>query len=626
MKLIVKSFGSCAGLIAILAGCASNPPAQDPVTTLFEKPDIAVKQAFERKHLNGRPPKLGLALSGGGTKAAIFSHGVLHGLSEQNILDNVDVISSTSGGGYAAYWYFSKRLDVISNPQDYPGGYRAIFRDCFPAWIADGQTSANHMNILKRVQEAEGKEIEEVCPDSLHISKKPASQDPYRWQAHLLRWPDVFKPGITVPPKEVHPYWNQTVNVLASLIEGPIRLLGGSGDSYTAVSYQYGIERAWGLNPGARKPAKYSTAGESWEYNNKAEEKDPRWFREFLHVNPATMTWAKLRNAYDKDPKLPLWILNTTQGQKKDNEPKAENLFELTPFGYGSPRWGYFTGTLPPLQSIAEGVRASAAFADSQGLGDSRQMSLLRNVAKVFPAATWGVPLELPNKEKVRLSDGGGADDLALVSAVRRGLDDIIIVDTASDGRGVMDDLCWSGKLLSAEGFEMSFPALLDLKDVCATLFGGGGTQHGYNVSAWMNPVVKGTLKWPNSERTTNLWLIKAAWDEQSVRRAFETGRCGFSPGEMNCLLAIFWGNELHKEGKFMGFPQHSTAGLTLDSNATLALAYRELGRMLAQNLQIDSHGKISIRKEQQCKQRALPVRENRPEDRLSHSDSPECY
>ena len=50
-------------------------------------------------HLSARicqrqKPKIGLALSGGGTKAAVFAHGVLHGLNDAGVLPHVDVISN----------------------------------------------------------------------------------------------------------------------------------------------------------------------------------------------------------------------------------------------------------------------------------------------------------------------------------------------------------------------------------------------------------------------------------------------------------------------------------------------------------------------------------------------------
>lgn len=50
----------------------------------------------------------GLALSGGGLRSAAFSIGAMKGLYDLNILDDIDVISSVSGGGYASYWLYSR--------------------------------------------------------------------------------------------------------------------------------------------------------------------------------------------------------------------------------------------------------------------------------------------------------------------------------------------------------------------------------------------------------------------------------------------------------------------------------------------------------------------------------------
>lgn len=49
----------------------------------------------------------GLALSGGGVRAAAFSIGAMKVLYDEGILDEIDVISSVSGGGYASYWLFT---------------------------------------------------------------------------------------------------------------------------------------------------------------------------------------------------------------------------------------------------------------------------------------------------------------------------------------------------------------------------------------------------------------------------------------------------------------------------------------------------------------------------------------
>ena len=49
--------------------------------------------------------KIGLALSGGGYRAAAYHIGTLRALHQLGILDKVDVISSVSGGSITAAYY-----------------------------------------------------------------------------------------------------------------------------------------------------------------------------------------------------------------------------------------------------------------------------------------------------------------------------------------------------------------------------------------------------------------------------------------------------------------------------------------------------------------------------------------
>lgn len=54
---------------------------------------------------------LGISVTGGGMRAAAFSLGVLQGLQEQNVLEDVDFISSNSGGGWGIAAYLSDRAE-----------------------------------------------------------------------------------------------------------------------------------------------------------------------------------------------------------------------------------------------------------------------------------------------------------------------------------------------------------------------------------------------------------------------------------------------------------------------------------------------------------------------------------
>jgi hypothetical protein len=50
----------------------------------------------------------GLALSGGGLRSAAFSIGAMKAFYDLGLMDDIDVISSVSGGGYASYWLYSR--------------------------------------------------------------------------------------------------------------------------------------------------------------------------------------------------------------------------------------------------------------------------------------------------------------------------------------------------------------------------------------------------------------------------------------------------------------------------------------------------------------------------------------
>ncbi len=61
----------------------------------------------------GASTRTGLALSGGGSRAAAFHLGTLQALEELGLIDDVGVVSSVSGGSvFAAGWLAAKRLDV----------------------------------------------------------------------------------------------------------------------------------------------------------------------------------------------------------------------------------------------------------------------------------------------------------------------------------------------------------------------------------------------------------------------------------------------------------------------------------------------------------------------------------
>ena len=80
-------------------------------------------------HAASRPNKTGLALSGGGFRASLFHIGVLARLAELDLLWNVDVISTVSGGSIIGAYYYLKVKELLE------GRRPDRLTPCKPAYI-----------------------------------------------------------------------------------------------------------------------------------------------------------------------------------------------------------------------------------------------------------------------------------------------------------------------------------------------------------------------------------------------------------------------------------------------------------------------------------------------------------
>lgn len=88
-------------LLLFFSACTSKiSPLNEPIS----KNDY---ENFEltKKDKQNKDVSLILTFSGGGTRAASFSYGVLKELKNQNLLSEVDVISSVSGGSFTSAYY-----------------------------------------------------------------------------------------------------------------------------------------------------------------------------------------------------------------------------------------------------------------------------------------------------------------------------------------------------------------------------------------------------------------------------------------------------------------------------------------------------------------------------------------
>lgn len=101
------------GLAAVVAGCASRP-INERIDAVDPAQGYRVEIRLTHRPDNDSRTIFLLAFSGGGTRAAAFSYGVLEALRDKEVvvdgqrrrlLDEVDVITGVSGGSFTALSY-----------------------------------------------------------------------------------------------------------------------------------------------------------------------------------------------------------------------------------------------------------------------------------------------------------------------------------------------------------------------------------------------------------------------------------------------------------------------------------------------------------------------------------------
>jgi len=126
-----------------LASCVSlppEPPGQGPLPLRAE--------AGEEPSI-GRRPEWGLALSGGGLRSALFSIGVLKALFDARQLDRFRVLSTVSGGSYAAYWLYTNELAAGPAPGAF--GQQSLGAPSFNRRVCELMTSGNFVTYPQMV-------------------------------------------------------------------------------------------------------------------------------------------------------------------------------------------------------------------------------------------------------------------------------------------------------------------------------------------------------------------------------------------------------------------------------------------------------------------------------------------
>jgi hypothetical protein len=515
---------------------------------------------------------LGLALAGGGTKAADFSLGVIQGLAEADVMDQIDVMSTVSGGGYAALWYYTRMLDPELTPIkqniSLTGKHRILsfFQDCHPSRYINYLQSDNLPTT--------------VCPAPYTQFDGQSNQalDPFRHQNYLRGYQDIFRAGTSESAFSFQTTREDAFQVGFDISLLTLRTLVAAGlnvipnivfDWETSLwdpafapsqtAYDDGIVRSFGARPPECKENQPHCIGQKnkdWHGQDDIPQNkyawrgygDEQWVRKNL-------TFDRLRNAYAKE-QLPLWVINTTAGEDRipfhfnGAKPFQQTAFEFSPFGSGSGLFGYSEKRFPDISPL-EAAMSSAAFLDSQVKSIPPP---IRNIATTIMKTStldWGRSYPNPaispfhatvhrllpfplyfldgrggvDQINIRLSDGGQSENLGVYPLINRRATDIIISDHSFDRGGTMEDIChlkqglakdWSGRSLF-----VVFPGLSNLDSVCNT---SNENPLGYDIFNWEHPILLGCITSDQHDTTctqdtpseenhfSRLYLIKPAF------------------------------------------------------------------------------------------------------------------
>lgn len=476
-----KALVSCLGLA--MAGCAvgyRNPDlagAQDlrmplpPCTAPAASNCLNDSQSLEPEAIYAaevgsriNSPRVGLALSGGGSKAAPFALGVLQELVNADGLGSIDYISSVSGGSYAALYLYANALRVSEKPE--LGPLKRYFADIRPVSFppkektvgTEGYVPAASPGGLKKDLQLDVAQAG-ACEKIFTPAQEPAVQD-----NRNLGWVDCYQDILFTAPGGTSKRYDRTEPVrkaaftaLENISTAPVALLSGVlfdwrlPTSPSQQQYARGIFRTYGYQP---------SAGE--------EVPAPLWSAD-IAAQMNSLTFRRLRTLYSASPaspRVPIWIINATAASGNvlldvDSAPYdlSEAVFEATPFGYGAGRFGYVRGYLDDLGvGVADTVLASAAFFDTA----QRQYNRFAvNSVLTLTNSRWGIDIanyrvgdatrrwhsllpwpfyylnDLPSSNSgptIHLSDGGqSGDNLGMVSLIRRGMDKLIVVAGEQD-------------------------------------------------------------------------------------------------------------------------------------------------------------------------------------------------
>ncbi|RZO10681.1 hypothetical protein EKG40_03695 [Pseudomonas moorei] len=509
-------------------------------------------------HTDERRPALGIALSGGGSKASSFGMGVLAGLADQHLLDSSDYVSSVSGGSYAAYFYYAHRIYPVVRTQaskrEVPTT-EDLFRDCIMSMDAPSLDA----DVAKQIQNYGACKPYHLLYDATGGVNSGKRDNKY--QAYVRCQQDVFKPGVCSTERTSEDFGIPPIAFIGTAAAVPLSLVAntvfdtGITVSPTARSYRDGIGIAYGSTISDVRALKRAENGNAVEIpctENKegyATDCKPNRF----DPDPVDMTFDELRNGLLKIKKqsaIPFWIINAAAPKSRsglgwwafgEDDTTNSDMFEMTAVSHGSGRYGYVSAPASlHKMTVLDAVASSAAFFDANQL--VYKEPLKRGVIGVLThtfALDWGI--DIPNynvsdsrrtlhkwlpvplywldggyaryltdasesKETqdrvrssfIRLIDGGNGENLGVYSLFKRDVRNIVLADSAEDSGGQFENICGlAARLSNVPGDKRGYlyvPGLKDFNGHCQAL---KKNDQGYNVHEWPFefPVLVGCIR-----------------------------------------------------------------------------------------------------------------------------------
>ena len=403
--------------------------------------EIMIRDKLERPFVasTGRA-SLGIALAGGGSMAAAFGSGELSGLADRDLVDSASYISSVSGGGYAAYFYYAHKIIPAVRLGETPPTTKHLYDDCvrYPARKGTSNREAPRATpeVLAAITEAGGCDVEELFPRRIDDPKAQAS----KYQAFVRCQQDVLNPGECSIERTTGDFGVPPMVFLTTLLSMPPSWVSttifdwGLVTSPAAESYRNGIGMAYGAMPTNLKPL--LRLGESgkrsfWGHGPYLE---PRTIRVLCppesdayatgcnpgpqYTLPAPLKFEELRKglleARANGRPMPFWIINAVATESRSTfgwwqtagkfSTTSSDIFEMTPVAHGSGRYGYVSAPMSLHGfSVLDSVTAAAAFLDpNQNVEGGRYLRGPIGVLQRVFNLDWGIDISNYNVSDAR--------------------------------------------------------------------------------------------------------------------------------------------------------------------------------------------------------------------------------